>query len=160
MVWLTDERHLTYFLPGPLSEILTIANLWDTASRIWTCIKSEFRFSWMGLCSSNNQWTTAPLPGEYLWGTLIDFSPFSWIISSFHQALQNCRLKTPCLFWKKFMKNQYRGRDCLKRGAWTVCRFKGGGGLGKKDGVVFLREGWYPNAHYGPKLSDSSPQMR
>ena len=23
------------------------------------------------------------------------------------------------------MKNQYRGGDCLKRGAWTVCRFKG-----------------------------------
>ena len=34
------------------------------------------------------------------------------------------------------MKNQYIGGggwgDCLKRGAWTVCRFKGG--LGKKDG--------------------------
>ena len=30
----------------------------------------------------------------------------------------------------EFMKNHYRGGDCLKRGAWTVCRFKGG--LGKK----------------------------
>ena len=29
-------------------------------------------------------------------------------------------------------ENQYRGEDCLKRGAWTVCRFKGG--LGKKEG--------------------------
>ena len=29
-------------------------------------------------------------------------------------------------------KNQYRGGDCLKRGAWTVCRFKGG--FGKKEG--------------------------
>ena len=29
------------------------------------------------------------------------------------------------------MKNQYRGENCLTRGAWTVCRFKGG--LGKKD---------------------------
>ena len=43
--------------------------------------------------------------------------------------------------------------DCLKRDGWTwtVRRFKGGG-LGKKEGVVFLRgvwgEGWYPNAHY------------
>ena len=27
----------------------------------------------------------------------------------------------------------YRG-DCLKRGAWKVCRFKGGGGLSKKEG--------------------------
>ena len=26
-----------------------------------------------------------------------------------------------------FTKKQYRGGDCLKRGAWTVCRFKGGG---------------------------------
>ena len=25
-----------------------------------------------------------------------------------------------------FMKNHYRGGDCLKRGAWTVCRFKKG----------------------------------
>ena len=24
-------------------------------------------------------------------------------------------------------------------GAWTVCEFKGGGGLGKKEWVVFLR---------------------
>ena len=30
------------------------------------------------------------------------------------------------------MKNQYKGGDRLKRGAWTVCRFKGVGGLGKK----------------------------
>ena len=26
----------------------------------------------------------------------------------------------------KFTKNQYRRGDCLKRGAWTVWRFKGG----------------------------------
>ena len=30
--------------------------------------------------------------------------------------------------------------NCLKRGAWTVCWFKGGGGLARKRGVVFLRE--------------------
>ena len=36
--------------------------------------------------------------------------------------------------------------NCLKRGAWTVCRFKGD--LAKKRERVFLRqrEGWYPNA--------------
>ena len=28
--------------------------------------------------------------------------------------------------------------DCLKRGTWTVCRFKGGG-LGKKEGRMFLK---------------------
>ena len=37
------------------------------------------------------------------------------------------------------MKNQYSEGDCLKRGAWTVCQFKGG--LGKKEGVMFLRGG-------------------
>ena len=26
-----------------------------------------------------------------------------------------------------------------KGGPWTVCRFKGGGGLGKREGVVFLK---------------------
>ena len=37
----------------------------------------------------------------------------------------------------EFTKNWYKEQDCLKRGAWTVCRFKGGG-LGKKDeGGVF-----------------------
>ena len=30
VVWLTDERRLALFQPGPLSEILTIANLRDT----------------------------------------------------------------------------------------------------------------------------------
>ena len=37
----------------------------------------------------------------------------------------------------------YRG-DCLKReGAWTVCRFKGGG-LGKKEGESVFDEGLKP----------------
>ena len=35
------------------------------------------------------------------------------------------------------MKNQYRGRDCLKRGTWTVCQFKGS--LATKMEGVFLR---------------------
>ena len=35
------------------------------------------------------------------------------------------------------MKNQYRGGDCLKRGAWTVCRFKEGLGKKEGEGVVF-----------------------
>ena len=37
------------------------------------------------------------------------------------------------------MKNQYIRGHCLKRGVWTVYRFKRG--LGKKEGVVFLRGG-------------------
>ena len=43
------------------------------------------------------------------------------------------------------MKNQYIGGNCLKRGTWTVCRFKGGG-LGEEE------EGWYLNAHCFPKV--------
>ena len=33
-----------------------------------------------------------------------------------------------------FTKNQNIGRIALKEGAWTVCRFKGRRGLGKKEG--------------------------
>ena len=38
-----------------------------------------------------------------------------------------------------FTKNWYRGGDCLKRGAWTVCIFKGkgGGGWQGRGGGVF-----------------------
>ena len=48
----------------------------------------------------------------------------------------------------EFMKKQYRRGDCLKRGALTVCRFKGG--LGKKDGEGVFEGSWYPNTHYVP----------
>ena len=44
-------------------------------------------------------------------------------------------------------KNQYRGGLPKKGETWTVCQFKGG--LARKRGGVFLRGGWYPNAHYG-----------
>ena len=44
----------SYFQLRPLTEILTIANLWHTVSRVWTCAESEFRFCWMKLCSSDN----------------------------------------------------------------------------------------------------------
>ena len=48
--------------------------------------------------------------------------------------LSGCSLKNPTLREEGFTKNQYRGGDCLKKGAWTVCQFKGGGGLGKNKG--------------------------
>ena len=38
----------------------------------------------------------------------------------------------------EFMKNRYRGMDCLKRGAWQ-----------ERGGGVF-EGGWYSNAHYAP----------
>ena len=50
-----------HFQPGPLSEILTIANLWHVASKIWTYTESEFRLCWMKLSSSDDHYTTAPL---------------------------------------------------------------------------------------------------
>ena len=37
--------------------------------------------------------------------------------------------------FRGFMKNQYRGGDYLKGGAWTVWKFKRG--LGKKRGWCF-----------------------
>ena len=37
------------------------------------------------------------------------------------------------------MKNQYITDNCLKREAWTVCRFQEGGFV-DKEGVVFLRK--------------------
>ena len=54
-----------YFQPGPLSEILTIANLRHAASRVWTCAEPEFRLSWMKLCGSDNHFTTLPQVSSY-----------------------------------------------------------------------------------------------
>ena len=52
-----------------------------------------------------------------------------------------------------FTKKQYVEGNCLKKGYWTVCRFKGQGGL-VKEGGVFVGGGgdWYPNAHYAPDV--------
>ena len=38
-------------------------------------------------------------------------------------------------------KKQHRGGNCLKRGSWTGCRFKGR--FGEKERVVFLRGGGF-----------------
>ena len=40
----------------------------------------------------------------------------------------------------RFTKNQYIGGDCLKRGAWTVCRLKDGEreGLGNMHTMIIL----------------------
>ena len=58
VIWLTNKRHLALF---PASTILTIANLWHTASRIWTCAEPKFRLCRMKLRSSDNHYITAPL---------------------------------------------------------------------------------------------------
>ena len=57
--WLTKSVWL-YFQSGPLLDILTIANLWHAANRIWTCTEPEFSLCWMKLCSSDSHYTTAP----------------------------------------------------------------------------------------------------
>ena len=45
-------------------------------------------------------------------------------------------LKNP--IFRGVTKNQYIGGNCLKRWAWTLCRFRGGGLAKKRGGVVFL----------------------
>ena len=60
VVWLTEERYLALFPAEALSEILTIAILRHTASRVWNCAEPEFRRSGMKLCSSDNHCTAAP----------------------------------------------------------------------------------------------------
>ena len=47
-------------------EILTIANLRHTASRIWTCAELEFRLCWIKVYGSDNHYTTVPLKLWYL----------------------------------------------------------------------------------------------
>ena len=56
-------------------------------------------------------------------------------------------LKNPTFRGEGITKNQYRG-GLSKKGAWTVCRFKGGGAWKERAGGDFKRGGWYPNPHY------------
>ena len=46
---MTDVK--PYFHPGPMSQILNVANLSHAASRIWTYAELDFRLYWMKLCS-------------------------------------------------------------------------------------------------------------
>ena len=52
-----------HFQPGPLSEVLTIANFWHSS----TCTRAEpdFRLHWIKLCSSDNYYTTVPQRVKY-----------------------------------------------------------------------------------------------
>ena len=53
-------RRKAFSQPRSSSEILTIANLRELASRIWICAPPDFRLSSIKLCSSNNRYNTAP----------------------------------------------------------------------------------------------------
>ena len=59
-LWNGWSRKGPYFQPGPLSKILTIANLWHATSSIWTCREPGFMLCWMKLCSFVNHYTTTP----------------------------------------------------------------------------------------------------
>ena len=82
-----DVRPVEMFQLGPLSEILTIANLWFVASRIWTYTEPELRFCRIKLCSSDNHYTTVPLStsksglrtflSRYVWEVFLDLNRFS-----------------------------------------------------------------------------------
>ena len=74
-----QKAFTSYFQPGLLSEILTVANLRLPASRVWTCAESEFRLFWTKLCSSDNHYTTEPtwrLSLHYQWKNHIRYSFF------------------------------------------------------------------------------------
>ena len=49
-------------------------------------------------------------------------------------------LKNPTFRGEGITKNQYRG-GLSKKGAWTVCRFKGGGAWKERAGGDFKRGG-------------------
>ena len=83
-----------YFMPGPLSKILTIANLRHAASRVWICTEPEFRLSWMKLCSSDNHYITAPP----LFPLIISSSVYQLLLNSAHAwitSILNISLNSP-----------------------------------------------------------------
>ena len=113
--WLTKGVQ-PYFQLVPLSEILTIMNLWHVASRVSTCAEPEFRLSWMNLWSSDNHYTTAPYSTAN-YSTLFLLKNFSckiWFTkksttNEFWQGkiLKFCSIFTwECFFFKLFILNK------------------------------------------------------
>ena len=106
-----------YFQPGPMPEILTVANFLQVASRIWTCAEPKFRLCWMKPCNSDNHYRTAPIIFltniESCWA--LNIIEYSWIlrfhyehkeflnqnISSKNAAKKNTYIRTFCeILWK------------------------------------------------------------
>ena len=98
VVWLTDERRLALFSAGPLSEILTIANL-RHASRVWTCAEPEFRLSWMNLCSSDNHYTPAPFSAFIYLLKFNNRNPRKRLWVTFKFNNKNTRTTSVTSFW-------------------------------------------------------------
>ena len=55
-------------------------------------------------------------------------------------------------FWGFTEKYDFYVTDCLKRGAGQLVDLEGGRGVGKKEGVVFLRGGGLVTLWQGPHL--------
>ena len=133
VIWLADERPLASSLPGPLSEILTIANLQHAASRIWTFSEPEFRRSWMKSCSSDNLYTTAPHYGTigYTSNAIIfQLTQKNAIVNSVKRLLKiNKNLTTIFTLIQCFFNN-------FSKMNWCICsRVRFGGnqtGMGRK----------------------------
>ena len=53
-----------------------------------------------------------------------------------------------CLLRGSSRKSNIEGKFPKNLGCLEICRDRGGGRLGKKKRVVFLRSSWYPDAHY------------
>ena len=100
VVWLTDERHLVLFPAGTTVTDLTIANLWQAASKVWTCTGIKFRLSWMKLCSSDNHYPTAP-----------QFIPLNSRRTHVFRTLQWC------LFWPSLL---LMALNLARNEAWVV----------------------------------------
>ena len=81
---------------------------------------------------------TKNLDWEILTKNLVTFKRWDWVedekFECYWSSLENLIFKGG---WGGPRKTIYRG-NCLKRGTWTVCRFRGRG-LDEKEGVVFLR---------------------
>ena len=100
-------------IPGPLSEILTIANLPHAASRVWTCTEPKFRLSWIMLCSSDNHYTAARerVEESWRWEKTTSLTSFWLNLNSFHSLFWyfhcwlwtiKCRLGSRLLFVYNF----------------------------------------------------------
>ena len=66
VVWLTEERRLSWFPVWTIVRDPTISSLWHDATRIGTRVQkltseTDFRRCWMKLCSGNNYDTMVPI---------------------------------------------------------------------------------------------------
>ena len=83
---------------------------------------------------------TKNLRGEVLTKNSVTFR-MGWVKNEQFQYLWGFTEKPDFQGGRGFTKNHYIGGNYLKKGAWTVCRFKAGRAWQKRGGVVLLRWG-------------------